>query len=66
MDNNTAILAALFGGVLLATNMPSMAASLDPRTAREIRVLSRVLENRLRDGRQSLVQAPTRASALPS
>jgi len=44
----TGMLAAVFGGVLLAANATGGGqASLDPKTAREIAVISRVIEKRL-------------------
>ena len=57
MENSTAILAALLGGVILAAGE----STLDVRAAREVAVLSRVLEKRLRDARTSLM-----AVAMPN
>jgi hypothetical protein len=55
MDRKTAVLATLVGTLFAATTS-SAEAKLDARTARELAVLSRVLERRLSEGRKALAQ----------
>lgn len=64
MDPKTAILAALIGGILLAVCNSPATAEVDARTAREIAVLSRVLEKRLSHTRQSLEVVATPRAAV--
>jgi len=57
-DITTAQLAGVFGGMLLAVCGSEAAhAQLDPRTARELAIISRVLEKRLGETRRSIVSA---------
>jgi len=53
-DITTAMLAAVYGVTLLTTKARDGGkSSLSPRIARELAVLSRVLENRLREARSA-------------
>jgi hypothetical protein len=68
-QNTTAKLAAAFGLLLLTADSEGKAAGkLDSKKARELSVLSRVLEKRLADTRAFLsaaVENESRAFALP-
>ena len=55
MDQKTAALATLVG-TLFAATATSAESKLDARTARELAILARVLENRLSEGRKALAQ----------
>jgi len=58
MENTTAMLAMVFGMSLFTANAVGEAtAKVDARTARELAVMSRILEKRLGETRQSLAAA---------
>ena len=64
VDGSTAILAAAFGGMLIAADGLSREnVVLDAKTAKELAIISRVLEKRLSDARASL-NATAPATAL--
>jgi len=54
--NQTAMLATAFGLLLIGAEEREVLARIDQRTARELSVLSRVLEKRLVDTRQILAR----------
>jgi hypothetical protein len=61
----TAILAAFFGGALLATNGSGEGkTALHPKTTRELVIISRVLEKRLGEMRKSLVASLPPAASI--
>lgn len=69
VDGSTAILAAAFGGMLIAADgLSEQNVTLDAKTAKELAIISRVLEKRLSDARASLsesaaARSPTEHSA---
>jgi len=57
LESTTAVLAAAFGGMLFGTDtLAKEKVTLDPRTAKELAVISRVLEKRLSDFRKGLTE----------
>ena len=66
VESTTAVLAAAFGGMLFSADaLTREKIALDPRTARERAVISRVLEKRLSDFRKCLTEATTAQTVAP-
>ena len=67
MESTTAALAAAFGGMLFGADaLTAEKVTLDPKTAKELMIISRVLEKRLSDTRKYLAEAAAARVATPN